>query len=85
MKRYLRQYCNNDEIVTAAAKSLRAAAAIFIQTQPSLTDSLAQSFAQKKNAKTISHNKQRNIYIQDKCYVSNVFPVFFTIFDREGG
>jgi len=53
MKRYLRQYCNNGEIVTAAAKSLRAAAAIFIQTQPSLTDLLAQSFAQKGTQKQL--------------------------------
>jgi len=38
----------------------------------------------EKDAKAISHNKQRNIYIQDNKnnYVSNVFPVFFTIFER---
>jgi len=41
IKRYLRQYCDN-EIVTAAAKSLRAAA-IFIQTQSLLTELLTHS------------------------------------------
>ena len=78
VKRYLRQYCDNGEIVTAAAKSLRVAAT-FIQTQPSLTELLTHSFAQKRTQKQLVIISSA-IYIQDNKnnYVSNVFPVFFT-------
>jgi len=84
MKRYLRQYCNNGEIVTAAAKSLRAAAAIFIQTQPSLTDLLAQSFAQKGTQKQLVIISSA-IYIYKTIKIitfQTFFLCFFTIFER---